>query len=140
MADSDVKKTAVPVALKIGRRDRRFLKELFEMARDGVSEELRTHERRVSNPVRLRRELAAYDRLLQGLDRRQLDPHPDLIAVLGELAEVVDESNDYRRVVAEHDALHGLIASLTRPRDTCSRRSAPCAAIRCRDDGPASHR
>ena len=140
MADSDVTKAAVPVALKIGCRDRKFLKEMFEMARDGASEELRTHGRQVSSPVRLRRELAAYELLLEGLDRRQLDPHPGLIAVLGELAEVVDESNDYRRVVAEHDALHGLIASLIRPRDTCSRRSAPCAAIRCRGDDPASHR
>ena len=140
MADGDVTKAAVPVALEIGRRDRKFLKELFEMARDGVSEELRTHGRRVSSPVRLRRELAAYERILEGLDRLQLDSHPDLVTVLGELAEVVDESNDYRRVVAEHDALHGLIASLTQPRDICSRRSAPCAAIRCRGDSPTPRR
>ena len=69
MADSDVTKAAVPVALKIGCRDRKFLKEMFEMARDGASEELRTHGRQVSSPVRLRRELAAYELLLEGLDR-----------------------------------------------------------------------
>lgn len=134
MAGNDPTKDTAPVSLDVCGRGRKFLQELFEMARDGVREELRAHGQRVSSPGLLRRELAAYERLLDGLDRRQLEPHPDLVAILNELAEVVDESNEYRRVVAEHEALHGLIDSLERPRGSCAGRNLPCAAIRCRGE------
>ena len=40
-------------------------------------------------------------------------PDDDLRAVLGDLANIIDSGNEYSRVVAEHEALHGLLGQLT---------------------------
>jgi hypothetical protein len=32
--------------------------------------------------------------------------------VVGDLAEVIDQGNEHRRVVAEHEAMHSLLAQL----------------------------
>jgi len=137
MAENDPTKGATPVRLDLEANDREFLQEVLEMARDGVRDELSEHGPQVHNPQRLRREQAAFERLLTGVEQRRILPDPDAIAVLHELAEIIDSSNDFRRVVAEHAALHGLLATLERSRDSCSRRDVPCAAIRCRGDDRA---
>ncbi len=36
-------------------------------------------------------------------------PDADMRDVLGDLAGIIDSSNEYTRVVAEHEALHGLL-------------------------------
>lgn len=36
-------------------------------------------------------------------------PDVDVRDVLGDLAGIIDRSNEYRRVVCEHEALHGLL-------------------------------
>ena len=130
----------MPVQLDVPRRDRRFLEEVLTMARDGVRDELREHGEQVREPRRLRREAAAYERLLGAVEDRRAIPDPELCAVLEELAEIVDEGNEYGRVVAEHKAMRGLLASLNRRESICPRRSSPCAAIRCAGTNPASRR
>jgi hypothetical protein len=138
MAEIDLKSDRAPVQLDMSRRDRKFLKEVLTMARDGVREELCEHGERLREPRRLRREAAAYERLLGAVEERRVIPDPELCAVLDELAAIVDESNEYARVVAEHKAMRGMAASLDRRGGHCPGRGDPCAAMRCAGTGPTS--
>jgi hypothetical protein len=65
-------------------------------------------------PSRLRREEAVYGRLLAALDERVIVPDRDVRAVLGDLAQIIDADNEYGRVVAEHNALYGLLGQVER--------------------------
>jgi hypothetical protein len=138
MAESDPMKDEVPVRIVVARRDRKFLEEILTMARDGIREELGEGEGELREPRRLRREEAAYARLLTAIEEQQVVADPELCVVLAELAKVVDESNEYSRVVAEHRAMRGLLASLERRGACGSRRSGPRAAIRCAGSRPTS--
>ena len=138
MAENDLTSDRAAVQLDIPRRDRKFLKEVLTMAREGVREELCEHGERLREPRRLRREEAAYERLLRAVDEQRLIPDPELCGVLNELAQIVDESNEYARAVAEHKAMRGLHASLSRRESACPRRSGSCAATRYAGTGPAS--
>ena len=140
MAENDPTKCRGPIHLAVPRRDRKFLKEVLAMARDGVRDDLSEHGDRLRRPACQRRELAAYERLLAAIEGEPLVPDPDLRSVLSGLARIVDDGNEYARVAAEHRAVHGLLASLDQAKSPDSRRSAPCAAIRCRGDSPSSRR
>jgi hypothetical protein len=140
MAERDPMADQMPVLLELPRRDRKFLEEVLTMARDGVRDELCEHGERLREPRRLRREAAAYERLLEAVEAQRVHPDPELRAVLDELAGIVDEGNEYARVVAEHRAMRGLLASLERREGTCPRRGGPCAAIRCAGTNPAARR
>jgi hypothetical protein len=85
------------------------------MVRDGIREELTKHRERLREPERLCREERAYGRLLAALGGEPLIPDPEMAAILGELAASIDAANEYGRVVAEHDALHALLAQVGRP-------------------------
>jgi hypothetical protein len=89
-----------------------FLRSTFADAREGVQDELRHHPREVKDPEHLRREEAAYGRLLTALDKCVTVPDGDVRAVVADLAEVIDQGNEYSRVVFEHNAFHALLAAL----------------------------
>lgn len=97
------------VALKLPADQARFLRELFTSARAGVRQELREYPDTLKEPARLRREEAAYGRLLAALDELVIVPDTDVRDVLSDLAGIIDRSNEHTRVVAEHEALHGLL-------------------------------
>jgi hypothetical protein len=131
MAENDPTKDKTPVRLDLPRSDRKFLEELLRMARDGVRGELREHGSRLREPRRMRREEEAYERLLSAIEeQRVFVPDPEVCIVLAGLAEVVDASNEYARVTAEHKAIRGLLASLDR-RTACDSRRSRRAGIRC---------
>jgi hypothetical protein len=109
MADQNPMGRGAAVALDLPVDHVRFLRGVFEKARDGISDELEEFPGQL-DPKRLHREHAAYGRLLTALDELVIIPDNDLRAVLGDLAKIIDTSNEYRRVVAEHEALHGLLA------------------------------
>jgi hypothetical protein len=90
----------------------RFLRETFKLARAGVRDELRDYPKRLKDPDHLRREFVAYGRLQTALDELVIIPDVDVLAVLADLSTVIDAGNEYSRVVAEHEALHGLLAQL----------------------------
>jgi hypothetical protein len=140
MGERDPMRDQMPVQLEVSGQDRKFLKEVLSMARDGVREELCEHGERLREPRRLRREASAYERLLEAVEEQRVLPDPELYAVLDELAGIVDEGNEYARVVAEHKAMRSLLAALNRRESPCPRRSGPCAAIRCAGTTPASRR
>jgi hypothetical protein len=100
------------VALSIPADQVRFLRSTFEKARAGVREELREHPGSPSRAATLRREEDAYGRLLAALDECVVVPDADIRVVVGDLAKIIDGSNEYERVVSEHEALHDLLGQI----------------------------
>jgi hypothetical protein len=111
MADQNPTGSGAAVALELPADDVRFLRSTFEKARAGVKDELEEFPSQL-DPERLRREEAVYARLLAALDELVIVPDQDALDVLGDLAQVIDQGNEYRRVASEHEALHGLLAQL----------------------------
>jgi hypothetical protein len=111
MADQNPTGSGAAVALELPADHVRFLRSTFEKARAGVKDELEEFPDQL-DPERLQREEAIYTRLLAALDELVIVPGQDVFGVLGDLAAVIDQGNEYRRVVTEHEALHGLLAQL----------------------------
>lgn len=109
MADENPMGRGSAVALNLPVDHVRFLRRLFKDARAGVRQELKDYPKQLREPTRLCREDAAYGRLLAALDELVIVADTDVRDVLGDLAGIIDRSNEYPRVVAEHEALHGLL-------------------------------
>jgi hypothetical protein len=102
-----------PVALAIPAMHCKFLRCLFEIARNGIREELAQYPKQLKEPRRLRREEIVYDKLLAALDGGSIVPDRDVRDVLRDLAGIYDRENEYERVITEHEALHGLLGQLS---------------------------
>jgi hypothetical protein len=101
------------VALQIPAGNLPFLRRVIRAARDGLRDDLDRFGDELQQPrCRLLLEDAAYATLLVALDRRWIVPDDEVRAALSRLAASVDRGNEYARVVAEHDALHGLLGQL----------------------------
>ncbi len=112
MADENPTGPVEAVAFDLPADHARFLRSTFRSAQAGIRDELREYPKQLKEPGRLRREEAAYGRLLAALDELAIVPDPDVCSVVGDLAQVIDSGNEYRRVVTEHEALHGLLDQL----------------------------
>jgi hypothetical protein len=112
MADENPTGRGAAVALSIPADQARFLRSTFRSAQAGIRNELREYPKQLKDPARLRREEAAYGRLLAALDELVIVPDPVVCGVVGDLAQVIDSGNEYRRVIAEHEALHCLLDQL----------------------------
>jgi hypothetical protein len=76
---------------------------------EGVSGDLRKSEQ-LPDPERAQREASAYQRLLAALDSRRIVLPDDAVREAVEIMVLaIEEDTDYRRLVAEHDALFGLL-------------------------------
>jgi hypothetical protein len=107
MASENPKGDGAAVALEISPRNVAILRPILEMVREGAEDDFSTP------PVAGRPEIAradehAYRVLLSALEQGAIVPAPHICRALGELAESIDEANEYERVVAEHDALTDL--------------------------------
>ena len=100
------------VALTIQADHARFLRRVFEAARDGIRDDLAEFPDQLRDPKRSRREIGAYGRLLTALDTGVIVPDRDARDVLGDLARTIDAGNEYERVVCEHAALWGVLDQL----------------------------
>jgi hypothetical protein len=109
MAEKNPMGDGATVALTIPPDDLKFLRSTFTMARDGICDELDKFRGQVREPDRLQREVATYGRLLAALDVLAIVPDAEVREVVAHVAEVIDWGNEYKRVVAEHAALHGLL-------------------------------
>jgi hypothetical protein len=90
-----------------------ILKRTLRDSLEGVRSDLETPEAMI-DPERARQEAQAYERLLAGLERgRIVVPDQDAQEALAAIAAASDRENEYEAVVAEHDALHGLLGHLT---------------------------
>jgi len=113
MANTNPTGRGAAVALSIPADQVRFLRGVFEKARAGIREELADYPKQLKEPARLRREDAAYGRLLAALDECVIVPDADVRVVVGDLAKIIDGSNEYERVVSEHEALRDLLGQIT---------------------------
>jgi hypothetical protein len=112
MADQNPTGRGAAVALKLPADHIRFLRETFEDALDGVKDELESAKQPEDPEERLHREEAAYGRLLASLDELVIVPDTNVRELVGRLVRIIDGSNEYERVVSEHDALNGLLLQL----------------------------
>jgi hypothetical protein len=112
MANENPMGSGDAVALQIPAEDREFLRRLFEMARDGIRDELVDYPDALKAPAHLRREKAVYEALLVALKEGTVVPDHHMREVVRDLAELNDRENEYARVVAEHAALLGLCEQL----------------------------
>jgi hypothetical protein len=112
MADENPTGPGAAVALNLPADQIRFLRSTFKSARAGIYDELREYPGQLGEPGRLRREAVVYGRLLTALDELVIVPDRDVRDVVGDLAGVIDTGNEYGRVIAEHEALHGLLSQL----------------------------
>lgn len=112
MADENPTGRGAAVVLSIPADQARFLRSTFKSAQEALRDELSEYPDQLKEPARLRREEAAYGRFLAALDELVIVPDQDVLDVLVDLAGIIDEGNEYRRVVSEHEALHGLLAKL----------------------------
>lgn len=112
MADENPTGRGSAVTLNLPVDHVRFLRGIFMSARAGVCDELRDYPDDLKDPEHLRREVAAYGRLLAALDALVIVPDQDVRDLVGDLAHIIDRGNEYSRVVAEHEALHALHAQL----------------------------
>ncbi|HEX5610338.1 MAG TPA: hypothetical protein VFX45_09650 [Solirubrobacterales bacterium] len=112
MADENPTGRGSAVALSIPADQARFLRSTFRSAQAGIRNELREYPKQLKDPARLRREEAAYGRLLAALDELVIVPDDDMRAVVGDLGQIIDSGNEYPRVVTEHEALHALLDQL----------------------------
>ena len=104
MASENPKGDGVAVVLSLSPRNITILRPILAMVQEGARDDFST------SPVAGRPEIAradehAYRVLLAALDRGTIVPAPHICGALGELAESIDEANEYERVAAEHDAL-----------------------------------
>jgi hypothetical protein len=100
------------VALTIPTEDRKFLRRLFEMARDGIRSELAEYPDDLSEPTHLHREQAVYEALLVALKEGAVVPDHYMREIVRDLVDLNDRENEYARVAAEHAALLGLCEQL----------------------------
>jgi len=113
MANDNPTGHGAAVALNLPADHVRFLRGVFEQAREGIRGELRDYPKKLKDPEHLRREVAAYGRLLVALDELVIVPDADVLAIIADLVQVIDGGNEYSRVVSEHKALHDLLSQLT---------------------------
>ena len=113
MADTNPTGRGAAVAIKLTVNRVRFLRGVFDQARDGVRDDLANYPDGLKDPEHLRREDAAYGRLLTALDELVIVPDPEVLAILADLATMIDASNQYRRVVREHETMQSLLDQLT---------------------------
>lgn len=112
MSNPDPTGTGHAVALTIPTHHVAFLRDTIDTCRLGLVGDLAGPSEHFPIPDRARREADAYGRLLAALDKRVIVPDDDVIRVLRELADTIDDSNDYARVVAEHRALCGVLGQI----------------------------
>jgi hypothetical protein len=89
-----------------------ILRDSLDDCLEGAERELEAPDE-LRDPDKTRSDAAAYKRLLAGLDRGEVII-PDEVAreAVRQLAAASDEGTGYAEVVAEHNALHDLLALL----------------------------
>jgi hypothetical protein len=115
MADTDPTGGDSTVALDLPAEHMTILRDTLASCLEGVRGDLDTPER-MRDPEKARWEAAAYKRLLAGLERGEvLVPDESAREAVATIVANADLENNYAEVVAEHDALHGLLAGLGGP-------------------------
>lgn len=100
------------VALDLPDSQRKILRGTLTSCLEGVSEDL-GHPDRLPDPDRAQREADAYKRLISALDVGTISlPDEQARAAIEAMVLSIEQDPDYARVIAEHDALFGLLSLL----------------------------
>ena len=94
-------------ALEIPVVHAKFLRRLFEASQRYVRTELPFAEGRAQ--ARLSTEDEVLAELLDALETRSIEPDINVQLMLADLVNAVDHDNEFKRVVAEHEALMDLL-------------------------------
>lgn len=87
----------------------KILRDTLGICLDGVRGDLKTPEL-MPNPERARREADAYERLLAALDQGSIAlPDQEAREAVAVIVLAFEKDNEYPRLIAEHDALVGLL-------------------------------
>jgi hypothetical protein len=101
----------VPRVLECPKQEEAFLRGVLESAQGFVRDEMRDAPS-ACLPM-LEKEDHAFRDLLEALDTGLvLEPNADAQRVLGNLLACIDNDNDYKRVVGEHQALMHLLQQI----------------------------
>ncbi len=96
----------------IASRSREFLIETFTQLRDDLVAEIRSSTGGRPDRVGAGRRLAIFEALLDGLHGGAFPDDSALREYVAEMAEAVDDANDYVQASLEHQAFAELIAEL----------------------------
>lgn len=101
------------IVLAVAPEDRGFLRSVLADAGAGARDDLDRFGAELRDPERVHRDALVCERLLDALEGVPVVPDVEARDVLASLAQVIDEGNEYERVVHEHAALQRLLAQLT---------------------------
>jgi len=107
MASSDPTGGGAIVILALTFRQRQYLRRTLCHCKTGPEGDLQTHPDH-RNAGKWRVDVAAYDRLLAGLEAGSISPDDQVRRIVRELATATDHEEEYERVVFEHAALLAL--------------------------------
>lgn len=97
------------VALDLPDAQRKILRSTLTICLEGVSGDLK-QSGQMPDPERAQGEADAYSRLLAALDAGEIMvPDESARAMVEAMAIAIEQDTDYARLVAEHDALFGLL-------------------------------
>jgi hypothetical protein len=100
------------VALDLPDSQGKILRSTLTSCLEGVSDDLKWPER-LPDPGRARREADTYERLLTALDVGAISlPDEEAREAVEVMVLSIERDPDYAQVIAEHDALHGLLGVL----------------------------
>jgi hypothetical protein len=107
MATENPKGDGTAVALEISPRNIEILRPILAMVREGAQDDFSTAPVTAQAEI-LREDEHAYRVLLAALEHGTIVPAPHICRALSELADSIDEANEYELAAAEHDALADL--------------------------------
>jgi hypothetical protein len=97
------------VALDLPGSQRKILRSTLTSCLEGVSGDLKEHER-LPDPEKAQQEADAFGRLLAALDVGTISlPDEEARETVEAMVTSIEKDSDYARVIAEHDALFGLL-------------------------------
>jgi hypothetical protein len=112
MADQNPTGDERAMPLDLPAEQKKILRATLMSCLEGVSGDLKTPDL-VPDPEKARREADAYQRLLVALDQsRIIVPDDAAREAVEAMVLSVEEDTDYAEIIAEHDALFGLLSLL----------------------------
>lgn len=100
------------VALDLPDSQRKILRSTLTSCLEGVSGDLKEHEG-LPDHEKSQREADAFGRLLSALDVGTISlPDEEAREAIEAMVASIEKDSDYARVIAEHDALFGLLSLL----------------------------
>jgi hypothetical protein len=110
--------SGAPTTLRVEPRHAPFLREFFEIHRGGrVGDLAQPFGSDAATLARIRAVADTCGRIIDGIDRGEIEADAEVAAELRSVAQANDEGNGYERAVVEHEAFAHLLRQLDAPAD-----------------------